>query len=116
MRFARSTRVFYALLTGMLAVALAPQTQAQPQAFSNAQLKSFTAATEAVTTINMEYGNRVQNAKSPDEVLELRDEAQREMINAVQHEGLSVATYSAIAQEAQRSPKLRQRIQQLHGD
>jgi hypothetical protein len=116
MRFTRSTLIFYALLTGMLALALAPQTQAQPQAFSNAQLKSFAAAAEVVNTIAIKYGNRAQNAKSPDEVLEFRDEAQREMINAVQDEGLSVETYTAIGQEAQRNPKLIQRIQQLQGD
>jgi GTP1/Obg family GTP-binding protein len=116
MRFARSTLIFYALLTGMLALALAPHTQAQQQDFSNEQLKSFAAAAEAVDTIAMEYGNRAQNAQSQQETLQLREEAQSKMVNAVQNEGLSVETYSAIGQEAQRNPKLRQRILQLQDD
>jgi Domain of unknown function (DUF4168) len=116
MRFARSTLVLYALLTGMLALALAPHAQAQQQDFSNEQLKSFAAAAEAVTTIGMEYGNRVQKVQSQQEELELREEAQSKMVNAVQNEGLSVETYSAIGHEAQRNPKLRERILQLQGD
>ena len=115
MRFARSTLIFYALLTGMLALALAPHTQAQ-QDFSNEQLKSFAAAAEAVTTISLEYGNRVQKVQSQQEAAQLREEAQSEMVDAVQNEGLSVETYTAIGHEAQRNPKLRERIQQLQGD
>jgi hypothetical protein len=116
MRFARSTFIFYALLTGMLALALAPHTQAQQQDFSNEQLKSFAAAAEAVDTIAMKYGNQAQNVQSRQEALQLREEAQSEMINAVQNEGLSVETYSAIGHEVLRNPKLRQRIRQLQGD
>jgi hypothetical protein len=116
MRFARSTLVLYALFAGMLALALAPHTQAQQPNFSNEQLKSFAAAAEAVHTIAMKYGNRAQNAETQQEELELREEAQSEMVDAVQNEGLSVETYTAIGQEAQRNPKLIQRIQQLQGD
>jgi GTP1/Obg family GTP-binding protein len=116
MRFARSTLVLYALLTGMLALALAPHAQAQQQDFSNEQLKSFAAAAEAVTTIGMEYGNRVQKVQSQQEALQLREEAQSKMVNAVKGEGLSVETYSAIGHEAQKNPKLRQRILQMQGD
>lgn len=116
MRFAPSMLILYAVLTGMLIVALAPRTQAQQQGFSNEQLKSFAAAVEAVNTISMAHGNRVQKAKSPQEVLALREEAQRKKVNAVQDEGLSVETYSAIGQEVKRNPKLLQRIQQLQGD
>ena len=116
MRFARSTLIFYALLTGMLALALAPHTQAQQQDFSNEQLKSFAAAAEAVDTIAMKYGNQAQNVQSRQEALQLREEAQSEMVDAVQKEGLSVETYSAIGHEVLRNPKLRQRILQLQGD
>ncbi len=116
MRFTRSTLIFYALLTGMLALALAPHTQAQQPNFSNEQLKSFAAAAETVTTIGMKYGNRVQNAESQQEALQLREEAQSKMVDAVQSEGLSVETYTAIGQELQRNPKLLQRIRQLQGD
>jgi Domain of unknown function (DUF4168) len=116
MRFARSTLVLYAIFAGMLALALAPHTQAQQQDFSNEQLESFAAAAEAVDTIAMKYGNQAQNAQSQQETLQLREEAQSKMINAVQNEGLSVETYSAIGHEAQKNPKLRQRILQLQGD
>jgi hypothetical protein len=116
MQFTRSTRVLYALFAGMLALALAPHTQAQQQDFSNEQLESFAAAAEAVDTIAMKYGNQAQNVQSRQEALQLREEAQSEMVDAVQNEGLSVETYTAIGQELQRNPKLLQRIRQLQGD
>jgi GTP1/Obg family GTP-binding protein len=116
MRFAPSTFAFYAVFAGMLALALASHAQAQQQDFSNEQLKSFAAAAEAVDTIAMEYGNRAQNAQSQQETLQLREEAQSKMVNAVQKEGLSVETYGAIGQEVLRNPKLRQRILQLQDD
>ncbi len=116
MRIAPSTLVFYAVFAVLLALAFASHTQAQQQGFSNEQLKSFAAAAEAVNTINLEYGNRAHKAESQQEALQLREEAQSEMVNAVQDEGLSVETYSAIGHEVQRNPKLLQRIQQLQGD
>jgi GTP1/Obg family GTP-binding protein len=114
MRFTRSTRVLYAALAGLLALGLAPHVHAQQQDFSEKQLKSFAAAAEKLDKINTEYGNRIQNANSQEEELELREEAQSEMVNAVQDEGLSVETYIAIAQAAHENPKLLQRILQMH--
>ena len=116
MRFTRSTLLLHAVLAGVLVVGFAPHTQAQQPDFSNEQLESFAAAAEAVDTIAMKYGSQAQNVQSRQEALQLREEAQSEMVDAVQNEGLSVETYTAIGQEAQRNPKLIQRIRQLQGD
>ncbi len=116
MRFTRSTRVLYAALAGTLALGLAPHAQAQQQGFSEEQLRSFVAATEEISKINAKYSGRIQNTQSQKDALELREEAQSEMVSAVQDEGLSVEEYNAIAQVAQGNPKLLQRIQQMHRD
>ncbi len=111
MRFTRSTRVLYAALAGLLA--LAPLAKAQSQDFSEKQLRSFAAATEEIRKIDMKYSDHIRNAESQKDALALREEAESEMVNAVQDEGLSLETYIAIAQAAHENPELLRRILQM---
>jgi restriction endonuclease Mrr len=113
MRFTRSTRVLYAALAGLLALGLAPHVHAQQQGFSEEQLRSFAAATEEIRKIDMKYSDHIRNAESQKDALALREEAESEMVNAVQDEGLSLEEYNAIAQAAEDNPKLLQRILQM---
>ncbi len=74
------------------------QAQAAP---SDAQLKSFAAATLAVERLNQEWAGRIQAAENAERKQQLRTEAMQQMAAAVRDEGLTVDEYNAIVDVVQ---------------
>jgi hypothetical protein len=122
------TLAFPAVFASMLMFALVSQVQAQQPAqpppqyegqstehqhFSRKQLKSFTAAHEKVREISAKYVKDLAHADSQEQEKRLHEQAQAEMANAVQDEGLTVTTYNAIALAARKDPALAQRIYKM---
>ena len=77
------------------------------------QLRAFAAAALEVQEIGREWQEAAQAAGSEAEVETLRDQAQNQMVEAVEGEGLSVDDYNAIVVAAETDPELAARIQTL---
>ncbi|HEX2237429.1 MAG TPA: DUF4168 domain-containing protein, partial [Gammaproteobacteria bacterium] len=99
MRLNRLTFTFPAVFASMLTFGLVSQAQAQQPAqpppqyegqstehqhFSRKQLTSFTAASEKVQTISAKYIKRLEHVDGQEEKMKLHEQAQTEMVNAVQ--------------------------------
>jgi Domain of unknown function (DUF4168) len=115
------TWAFAALGAVWLAVAPAQTTQSppgQPEALApkspthptDAELKSFAGAVVEVHRINDAYIPKFQAANTPDEEQKLEAAAVREMVQAVESEGLSVEKYEQILTQAQTDVELVHRL------
>jgi hypothetical protein len=128
MRLKRLTFTFPAVFASMLTFGLVSQAQAQQpaqpppqyegqstqhQLFSRMQLESFIAASEKVQRISAKYIKRLEHVDGQEEKMKLHEQAQAEMANAVQDEGLTVTPYNAIALAARKDPALAQRIYKM---
>lgn len=91
-----------------------PQQQQQaPQAkdFDKAELEAFVEAQAEVSDISQDYQTKMQNADNPEAQASMRQEANQEMVQAVNDAGLDPSTYNSIAQAAQSDPQLAQKIE-----
>lgn len=90
-----------------------PAQQQAPQAkdFDKAELESFVEAQAEVSDISQDYQQKMQNADNPEAQASMRQEANQEMVQAVNDAGLDPSTYNAIAQAAQSDPQLAQKIE-----
>lgn len=115
-RMARNVALAAALGLGVSGIAVAQQEPAQQQApqakdFDKAELESFVEAQAEVSTISQDYRKKMQNADDPEAQASMRQEANQEMVQAVNEAGLDPSTYNAIAQAAQSDPQLAQKIE-----
>lgn len=87
-----------ALATALALPAMAQTAQPELQAsdVSEEQLQSFAAAASEVETIGSEWQTRIEAAQSEEEANQLGQQAQQEMIAAVEAEGLTVEQYNQI--------------------
>jgi hypothetical protein len=128
MRLNHTTLAFPAVFASMLMFGLVSQVQAQQptqpppqydsqstehQHFSRKQLESFTSAHEKVREISTKYIERLEHVHGQEEKMKLHEQAQAEMANAVQDEGLTVTTYNTILLAARKDPALAQRIYKM---
>ncbi|MFG6138716.1 MULTISPECIES: DUF4168 domain-containing protein [Halomonas] len=87
------------------------QAQAATQNFSDAQLQKFADASEEIAVISQDYTQQLQNAEGEKAQQDVRQEANDQMVEAVQDSGLEVETFNAIGQAIQQNPELMQRVQ-----
>jgi hypothetical protein len=111
-----------ALLSGLAAHALATPAAAQDtttqpaptaQDFSQDQLESFAVAVVRVDEIGRKWLPQIQSAPDEQAATELRQQANAEMVEAVEAEGLSADEYNRIYLAAQSDPELNQRIMDM---
>ena len=115
------TRVV-SLLLGLVGLACTPaafsQATLQPPAeqaapgYSDSELKSFAVAVLEVQRMNDTYVPKLESAKSPEEQQQLRQTASKEMVRAVEKEGMSVDKYKAILSDAQTNPAVAERVKE----
>jgi|GEM_PF-1354007 len=91
---------------------LQQQQQQQQQHFDQETLRSFAAATVEVEEINQSRMPELEAAGTPDEMQAVREAAQEEMVDAIEEEGLTVATYNQIHMAAETDPALAAQIGQ----
>lgn len=95
----------------------APEAQAPSANFSDDTLRSFAVAFLAVDRINREYVPRVESAPSSEEQQQLREEASRAMVEAVDSaEGISPQEYTQIITEAQSNPEFAAQLNTYIGE
>ena len=85
----------------------------QQTEFSQNQLESFASATLKVRDIRSKWQSQMQSADSDEKAKEFQTQANVEMVNAVESNGLTVETYNAIATAARSNPDLANRITKL---
>lgn len=86
----------------------AAQQQAQP--VSEQEVKQFAKAEQKVAKISEEWAPRVQSAGSNEEAEQLAQQAQGQMVEAIEGEGLTVQRYNEIYAQAQMDADLADRI------
>jgi hypothetical protein len=96
---------------GMLAFSVLAT--AQNGDFSDQQINQFVDAQSDVMEIRDEYVQRIESAEDRDDVMALEQEANQMMVEAVEETGLTVDTYSDIAQSASENPELAERIRSV---
>ncbi|QPG05459.1 DUF4168 domain-containing protein [Salinimonas marina] len=78
--------------------------------FDDTTLLKFTMAMEAVSDVANKYDSKFKNVESPEKAQEIQKEAQTEMVEQIEETGLTVETYTTIAQQVQTDEKLRERV------
>ncbi|QXO19193.1 MULTISPECIES: DUF4168 domain-containing protein [Vibrio] len=92
--------------------AAAPQ-QAQPIEVNDEQLEQFAEAQASVNEIRVDAMTKLKNSEDPKEAQEIQQQANQEMVDAVQDTGLSVEDYNLIARAVQNDTSLQSRLQQM---
>lgn len=87
------------------------QAQAPAQNFSDEQLQQFADASQDIAMISQDYTEQLQNASDEGEQQKIRQQANDEMVQAVQDSGMSVEQFNSIGQAIQQDPALMQRVQ-----
>ena len=94
-----------------------PQTQtpavAQQQTtveLTDANLLKFSVAMDSIQQVGVKYESKFKAAETPEQAQQVQQEAQGEMVKAVQSAGLTAEQYNAIAQQAQQDEALRNKI------
>lgn len=84
--------------------------QAQEQ-YDQAKLESFVTAALMVNDLVEQWTPRIQGAQDETEAAQLRDQANSELVAAIENaQGISVEEYREISQAAQSDPQLMARI------
>jgi len=121
----RSSRnVFLALLVA-LPLAWAPNAMAQEGSEGDAagqdaptvdvsqeQIQAFAAAMVEVQQLGQEWTQKMQQTEDQEELSQMQQQAQEEMMGAIEDQGMTVEEYNEIATAAQQDQELAQQIQQ----
>lgn len=106
-----------ALLASLTLVAAAAFTPAMAEDGSatvdDAQLEQFAAALTDVRDLGNEYSEQIASAESQQDAQALQQEAQVEMVAAVEETGMTVEEYNQIAQQMSQNPELMERVQAM---
>ncbi|MCS4306306.1 flagellar basal body P-ring protein FlgI [Rheinheimera pacifica] len=88
----------------------AAATQQTTVDLSDANLLKFSVAMDSIQKVGAEYEGKFQAAETPEQAQQVQQEAQAEMVKAVEAAGLTADEYNAIAQQAQQDEALRNKI------
>lgn len=89
-----------------------PSVEQSVPSVSDAELKSFAVAVLEVQRINDTYMPRFEAAKTPEEQQQVENAASKEMVKAVEKQGMTVDKYKEILSLAQKNPQVAERIKQ----
>lgn len=91
----------------------APETETAAD-YTDSELETFVAAALEVSNVRREYTPRIQQADSEADQQALAEEAQAEMISAIEAvEGIDLETFNEIGQAAQQNEDLSARIVEM---
>lgn len=88
----------------------APQAAPQTIEITEAAVDKFIEVLQDVESIRGKYVERLQDAEDQKTAMEIQQEAQDKMVEKVQSSGMTVQQFNLIAQAAQQSPEIQQRI------
>lgn len=76
-------------------------------------LEKFAGAFSEILVIQETFTEKLESATSSEEAQALQQEAQNEMVQAVEDNGLSIAEYNQVVAMMEQDPRLRERIIQM---
>ncbi len=88
-----------------------PEEHAAPVDFSEGEIQAFAQVQNEIIQIQQEYNTAIAEAGDEAQRQEIIQEANEEMIGAIEAEGISIEAYNEILTEAQANPELMQRIE-----
>lgn len=88
----------------------APQAAPQTIEITEAAVDKFIEVLQDVESIRGKYVARLQDAEDQQTAMGIQQEAQEKMVEKVQSSGMTVQQFNMIAQAAQQSPEIQQRI------
>lgn len=77
---------------------------------SQQQLEKYAQAQEKVMNISRRHSQRLEGVQDRDKAVELQQQAQQQMVEAVKSTGLTVEEYRQITEKAQSDPEFRDRL------
>lgn len=92
------------------------QHQQQPADFSDDELRTFVELQDEIGEVREEYVARIESADSEDQARQLQQEAQSEMVDAIENAGMSVQEYNAIAVAYNSDPSVQERVDEMAGN
>ncbi|WP_018144107.1 MULTISPECIES: DUF4168 domain-containing protein [unclassified Thioalkalivibrio] len=90
----------------------APMQEAPEVDLSEEDIDTFVTAFVAVQEVREDFADRLQSAEDETEAQSMQQEAQDEMVNAVEDSGMSVEEYNEVAMALQNDPELMQEVQE----
>lgn len=95
----------------------AMEEQSQQKAdFSDEELEQFVGLQDRIGEIREEYVSQIEEADSEDKARQLQQEAQSEMVSAIEDAGMSVQEYNAIAVAYNSNPDVQEKVDEMAGD
>ena len=88
----------------------------QPADFSDEELQQFVDLQDRIGEIREEYVSQIEAAESEDKARQLQQEAQSEMVSAIEDAGMSVQEYNAIAVAYNSNPDVQERVDEMAGE
>ncbi|MFP4098938.1 MAG: DUF4168 domain-containing protein [Alphaproteobacteria bacterium] len=91
-----------------------PQGQQQPQMnVTDAQLQEFAKAQAAVGQVQSKFQEQAQAVETQEELQMIQQQANEQMVQAIQRTDLSVQEYNQIANAVQADPQLREKYMNM---
>lgn len=87
-----------------------PGVDQAPAQMDDAKVEKFASAYGSVQSIQEDYTQQLQEVEDREKAQALQQEAQGEMLGAVEEEGLSVQEYNEMIAMMDQDPQLRQRV------
>lgn len=91
----------------------APPGESAASQFGKEDLQAFAEAQQEVQKVGERYRSKLGQGEDPETRMELREQMQEELAEAVRSAGLEVGTYNAIANAAQNDPAVARKIEEL---
>jgi len=108
------TMVFFMLASGAaISSAQDPNAYsetAQEVATDKETIRKFSSAYQSVISIQNDFTSKLQQVENNEEARELQEQAQAEMLKAVQDAGITVAQYNGIVSAMQNDEQLEERV------
>jgi len=86
------------------------QQQAPAVELDDQTIEKFVAATRELGKIRAEYSQKMQGTQDKGEQQQLQREAQKDMMGAIEDEGLDPRTYNSIVQSIKQDPELQKKV------
>lgn len=90
--------------------AAAPQAGMEQAQVDDAMVEKFVVAFSEVRQIQQQFSAQLQGVSDQEEAQALQQQAQQEMISAVEEAGLSVADYNLVVAAMEHDPQLRDNV------
>lgn len=90
-----------------------PQEQQTQADVSNGELEEFARAQMAISEIQAQYQNQVANVETQEEMTSLQQQANEQMVQAIEETELSVEEYNQIANAIQADPQLQEQYMNM---